>query len=291
MHFLRLRTLMTVISLTSIAASSAGCNSSETTTTSIEAANDTKHALPDTSASDPNNPPAAPTPPNYVTEVMLFNGVGISTSDWQTTEQIIKGEGLSYKLVNSAQLNAMSLDEMASFGMMLFPGGYGNQITNGLTADTRVRVRQAVRERGVSFLGICAGAWVTVGPDPGTKAASYGFAIVTGSILDLYLPGGYEPTAAMVDTTFADGDVRDLVWWGGPITPEWSDGVVARYETGDPAISQTWAGKGFVVVSGPHPEAPQGWRSTAGNDTDGLDYDIAVDLINAALRRQPLPVF
>jgi len=148
-----------------------------------------------------------------------------------------------------------------------------------------------VRERGVSFLGICAGAWVAVGPDPGEKAASYGFAVVTGSILNLFLPGGYEPVADIVKVSFPNGSSRNLVWWGGPYTPEWQHGVVARYDTGQPAISQTWAGNGFVIVTGPHPEAPQGWRSTAGNDPDGLDYDIATDLIEAALRRVPLPAF
>ncbi|MEW6056276.1 MAG: BPL-N domain-containing protein [Bdellovibrionota bacterium] len=254
--------------------------------------------LPDTSPSDPQNPnPDTPDSPpttndrEYTTDVLLFNGIGISTSDWQTTEQIIKSEGLSYRLVNSSQLNAMSLDQMTKFGLMVFPGGYGNQITNGLSSETRIRVRQAVRERGVSFLGICAGAWVTVGPDPGAKSASYGFAIVTGSILKLFLPGGRQPTADMVDVSFADGSKRNLVWWGGPYTPEWTGGVVARYDTGQPAISQTWAGKGFVIVSGPHPEAPQSWRNTAGYDSDGLDYAVAADLIQAALKRQPLPTF
>ena len=104
------------------------------------------------------------------------------------------------------------------------------------------------------------------------------------------ISGGKAPTAAMVDVKFADGSVRNLVWWGGPITPEWPGGVIARYETGDPAISQTWSGKGFVVVSSPHPEAPQGWRSTAGTDSDGLDDDVAIQLIRAALDQKPLEV-
>lgn len=272
-----------------------GCNSSN----DGAGGGNPQNVLPDTSSADPRNPgtTTAPSTPSsgdrsYSTDILLFNGIGISTSDWQTTEQIVQSEKFSYRLVNSAQLNAMSLDEMASFGLMIFPGGYGNQITDGLTAATRIKVRQAVRERGVSFLGICAGAWVAVGPDPGANAASYGFAIVPGNgLLDVYLPGGVEPVAAMVSVSFADGANRSLVWWGGPITPSWINGVVARYETGDPAISQTWAGKGFVVVSGPHPEAPQGWRTTAGYDSDGLDFDIAANLMHAALERKPLKTF
>lgn len=48
----------------------------------------------------------------------------------------------------------------------------------------------------------------------------------------------------------------------------WAGGVVARYSDGKAAISQAYSGKGFVVLSGPHPEAPQGWRNTAGNEPD-----------------------
>jgi glutamine amidotransferase-like uncharacterized protein len=223
---------------------------------------------------------------------LLFNGIGISTSDWQSTEQIVRNAGLSYQLVNSSQLDAMSVTDMAKFGVMIFPGGYGNQITEGVSATTGLNVRKAVRDYGVSFLGICAGAWVAVGPEWNTNnVAAYGFAVANGSFLQEYLPGGQEPTAAIVNVSFADSSKRNLVWWGGPITPNWTNGVVAKYITGDPAISETWSGKGFVIVSGPHPEAPDGWRATAGNDPDGLDFDIMTKLINSALSQKPLQTF
>lgn len=268
------------------------CNAPESNDTA--ASNAPTTTLPDTSNSDPSNPPPAngDETNSYTTDVLLFNGVGISTSDWQTTEQILKSNGFTYRLANSSQLNAMSLDQITSHGVMIFPGGYGNQISNGLTQATRLRLREAVRVHGVGYVGFCAGAWVAVDPEVDLdQVASYGFGIAEGAHLNLYHPNGSTPTADMVDVTFADGSHRDLVWWGGPYTSEWTNGVVARYKTGEPAISQTWAGKGFVVVSGPHPEAPQGWRNTAGSDSDGLDYDIAVDMIKAALNKQPLPAF
>jgi len=66
---------------------------------------------------------------------------------------------------------------------------------------------------------------------------------------------------------------------------------VARYDNGKPAISQTWFHNGFITISGPHPEAPQGWRNTAGQDPDGLDYDIMKSLIEATMARRTLPTF
>ncbi len=247
--------------------------------------------LPGTSQSDPKNPPISKEP-TYSIDVMVFNGTGVSTSDWQTTEQIVKSHGWSYRLVNSEQLNAMTLDEIAAFGVMIVPGGSGGTITRSLTAETQLRVRKAVRDRGVGYVGFCAGAWVAVGPEADTDGvASYGIAVAEGDVLPYYYPNGTTAQAVMAPVTFADQSMRYLVWWGGPATPEWRNGVVARYATGDPAISQTWSGKGYVVISGPHPEAPQGWRETAGYDSDGLDYDIAIDMITAALNKTSLRTF
>jgi len=247
--------------------------------------------LPDSSTQDPSNP--KPSSPSYSTQVLLFNGTGVSTSDWQSTESIIKNQGWSYQLVNSAELNAMSLEELSNFGVIIVPGGYGGTITSNLTTAARLRIRQAVRDYGVGYVGFCAGAWVAVGPEAeGRTVAGYGLAVAQGSVLPSYYPGGNSSlTAAMVPVTFPDGSSRQLVWWGGPSTPEWSQGVVGRYSTGQPAISETWAGKGLVVISGPHPEAPQSWRATAGTDSDGLDYKIAINMIQAAMNRQPLATY
>lgn len=57
------------------------------------------------------------------------------------------------------------------------------------------------------------------------------------------------------------------------------------------AISQTWTGLGFVIVSGPHPEAPVSWQYDSGVDPDGTDHDLAIKLIHSALYRQPMPVY
>ncbi len=265
------------------------CNSSENSVSK-----DPQTSVPpDTSSSDPANPKTDPVPvhPGYSTAVMIFNGSGVSTSDWQSTEAIVKSQGLSYQLVNSAQLNAMTLEQIESFGLMVVPGGEGGTIAAALTDATQLRVRQAVRDYGMGYVGFCAGAWIAVGPEADTNGvASYGLAVAKGDVLPSFDPPG-NPTATIVNVSFPNGSIRNLVWWGGPSTPEWPNGVVARYNTGAPAISETFSGKGYVVISGPHPEAPQGWRATAGNDSDGLDYDIAIAMFNAALTKQPLSVF
>jgi glutamine amidotransferase-like uncharacterized protein len=252
--------------------------------------------LPDAGSQDPQNPILSPGGnPGAFTDVMIYNGIGVSTSDWQATEEIVsshsrQGRGWTYRLVNSAELNAMSLEEIASFGVIVVPGGKGGTITSYLNSSTRLNLRRAVQEFGVGYVGFCAGAWIAVGPEADTpEVASYGLAVAEGVVLSTYWPDGNTSlTADIVPVTLQDGTVRNLVWWGGPSTPEWKlasgqSGVLGRYKTGQPAISQTVSGRGVVVISGPHPEAPQSWWATAGTDPDGLDWDLAERMIDGAL--------
>ena len=223
------------------------------------------------------------------TDVLLYNGTGVATSDWQTTESLIQSQGWSYELINSSELNAMTPEEIGSYALIVVPGGKGGTITSYLTPETRLNLRQAVQDQGVGYVGFCAGAWIAVGPEAQSSAtAAYGLAIAPGDVLSTYWPGGNTNlTADIVPITLENGALRSLVWWGGPATPEWSDpsfgsGVIGRYENGAPALSQTYSGKGLVVISGPHPEAPQGWWLTSGNDPDGLDWDLAISMMSAA---------
>lgn len=249
--------------------------------------------IPDSAPVDPLNAVEDTATLTTFPQVLLFNGMGISVSDWQSTEQIIKSMGLTYRLVNSTALTAMSLTDMQKFKLIVVPGGNSNVINSNLSLATRIRVKQAVRDGGVSFLGICAGAFAAVGIDTlSNTTAYYGFAVAQGNYLKTWYPGGNTSLIAAVPViSFADGTRRNIIWYGGPYTPEWTKGVVARYPDGKPAISQTWTGNGFVIVSGPHPEAPSNWQYDSGPDPDGLDHDIAKKLIRAALDRKPLPVY
>jgi glutamine amidotransferase-like uncharacterized protein len=274
-----------------------GCSKSDssngTTTPETQANPAPTSAIPDSSLTDPSNPIAQGTVLGTWPQILLFNGIGISTSDWQSLEQIIKSMGVTYQLVNSSALTAMSLTDMEQFKLILIPGGNSNTINSNLSLATRIRVKQAVRDGGVSYLGICAGAFAAVGIDTKSNTtAYYGFAVAQGSYLTEWYPQGNTSLIAAVPTiAFADGTHRSIIWYGGPFTPEWPGGVIARYPDGKPAISQTWTGMGFVIVSGPHPEAPPNWQYDSGPDPDGLDYDIAIKLIRATLDRKPLPTY
>lgn len=223
---------------------------------------------------------------------LIYRGAGANASDVTSIGRILTSHGVSYSTADHTRFNSMTVADFAMYKVIIFPGGDSNPMNDNLTGRTRLRVKQAIVQYGVGYTGFCAGAWMAVGPYQSISSIPYwGFGFVTGAYLKLYHPNGLTPMATMVPTKFASGDVRQLVWWGGPALPEIANSVVARYADGVPAIVAKWAGKGFVTITGPHPEAPQSWRDGLLNDTDGLDYDVAWRLIKAAIYKSPLETY
>lgn len=221
----------------------------------------------------------------YTTDVLIYAGDAAAYDDPEALAAIAESKGLTHQSVTSAELNQMSLDDLAKFGTIAWPGGYAGQMSDSLTAQTRDNIRRAVQERGVSFVGICAGAFIAVSPD-----TSWGLSIVKAETLPYYHLEDEGTDDAMVGIKLTQGSDRQLVWWGGPYLPEWQGGVIARYsDNNQPAIAQTWSGNGLVILSGPHPEAPENWRSKLGlSDSDGLDQEIAGQMLVAAAKQQPM---
>lgn len=228
-------------------------------------------------------------------QVLIYNGDSTAFGDAESLASILDQHQVSYQLASSEALNQMSLDEMAQYQLIIWPGGYAGQMSASLDASTREELRLAVNDRGVSFFGICAGAFIAVSPpkEAGEAGPSWGLSVLPApQLLDYYHLEDEGISEAMVDVLLPGNQSRSLVWWGGPKLPEVPNGVIARYpDTREPAITQTQAGKGFVILSGPHPEAPLDWRDKLGlDDPDGHDFDLAWSLAEAALHRQPLPV-
>jgi glutamine amidotransferase-like uncharacterized protein len=188
----------------------------------------------------------------------------------------------------------MSVDQLASVGVLIFPGGSGGTEADSLSSQTHANLRAAVQERGVGYVGFCAGAFIGEAPAPSPGGdVSYGLGVVDGPILDLWTPPD-NPNAEyeMTEQSFADGTTKDILWYGGPITPSGAGVVVAKYPNGQPSISQLRSGKGFVILSGGHPTADDAILSALGlTSTDGTHLDLVWKLFGAALSQTPLPAF
>lgn len=234
----------------------------------------------------------------FSTDAMVYNGDGAWSTEVTSLESILKSNGATYREVTSDDLNGMSAQDMSQYGAFVWPGGEGGTMSDSLTTATKANIREAVQSLGVNYIGFCAGSFVAVAPTPAPgKDPDYGIGVVNGPDLQYYqLEAQFEASGqtdiAMTEESFADGTKRDLVWYGGPVVPSGPNMVIAKYPTGDAAISQMKSGNGWVVLSGVHPAAPQSLIDEFGlNDPDGTSFDIAWKLLNDAIHVQPLPTF
>lgn len=235
-------------------------------------------------------PPPAPEARFYSTDALLFAGSGTWAAEVSSLRAILESKGASYQVVSSSELNALTLQELGEFGVLIFPGGSGGTQASSLKSATRERIRQAVQELGVGYTGFCAGAFIAVAPAPAPgRDVIYGLGVVDGPVLDYYELENQGVTASMTLLTLADGSTRDVLWYGGPVTPDRAGDVIARYPNGDAAISQMDSGKGFVVIAGGHPGVPASSKSALGlRDSDGDDFEITWQLIRAAMKHERL---
>lgn len=239
-------------------------------------------------------------PRHEAARVLLFEGDGAWQTEVLALKDILSSHDVNYDAMTTRELNRTGLEDLSRYATIVWPGGFGSQETESLSSETKANLRKAVMEKGVSWVGFCAGAFVAVNPAPAPgKDPEYGLSIVNDAMLKYYYledefvkQGKEHEDWAMVAETFADGSKRDILWYGGPVTPDVPGGVVAKYPTGEPAISQLWSGKGFVIVSAGHPTVLADTIAAFGlHDTDGSDQEVAWRLIDAAMKRTPLTAF
>lgn len=158
------------------------------------------------------------------------------------------------------------------------------QFTPALRGTLSTYLRQGGR-----YLGICGGAYI----------ASLGWheedRFVDGLALVPAESDSYEEDfEAKIHPVTWLGEVRQMYYQAGPTftlkaSPERVVGL-AYFADQQPAALMSSYGKGKVAVSGPHPEAPDAWRTEAlrGEQMDD-NIDLALQLLRDLLADQPLP--
>jgi glutamine amidotransferase-like uncharacterized protein len=214
--------------------------------------------------------------------ILLFKGIGTSPNDVAAFERLLNDAGLGYATADSRQLDAMSGSQLGSHRLLIVPGGNFEQIGRGVAPATSVAVRSAV-EAGLNYLGVCAGAFFA-GDSPYN-----GLNLTQGVRFGFYSLESRGVRKAAVSIARAESRTLDHYWEDGPQLAGWGE-VVAKYPDGAPAVVQGRAGKGWVVLSGIHPEAPESWRHGLRFSTPAEESNaFAAALIAAALDGARLP--
>ena len=217
-----------------------------------------------------------------VAPILLFNGTGTSPNDVAALEAVLNRNDLSYSTANSAQLNEMDESQLRGYRLLVIPGGNFIHIGKGLTSSTTATIRGAV-QNGLNYLGICAGGFFA--GDSGFN----GLNLTSGVRFRFYSAEDRGIRKAAVAIAAAGAPTLDHYWEDGPQFTGWG-AAVGKYPDGTPAVVEGTFGRGWVVLSGVHPEAPASWRRgmifTTPVDADNA---YAATLIRAALNRIVLP--
>jgi biotin protein ligase-like protein len=214
--------------------------------------------------------------------ILLFNGAGTSANDVNAIETILKNNKLRYSTVDSRQLNSMTESQLLHSQLLIIPGGNFIEIGDGLSPDTFATVRSAI-ERGLNYLGICAGAILAGHKDVNCLN------LTSGVKFDFYADVNRGVHKNVVTIVTAHGENLDQYWEDGPQLNGWGK-VVSKYPDGSAATVQGALGKGWVILCGFHPEAPESWRSDMDFATPVSSSNAyAVAIIEAALQHRELP--
>jgi hypothetical protein len=216
--------------------------------------------------------------------ILLFSGTGTSPNDVAAIETLLEQSRISYSTASSAQLDAMSAAPLRAYRLIIVPGGDFTRIGIGLKKETAAKLRDAV-QHGVSYLGICAGAFFA------GRSPYNGLNLTSGVQFGFYSAEARGIRKAAVPVSGAGTPTLDQYWEDGPQLTGWG-GVVGRYPDGTPAVVQGRSGDGWIILTGIHAEAPESWRGGMDFTTPvSADHAYAITLIRAALERRPLPHF
>ena len=214
--------------------------------------------------------------------ILLFNGTGTSPGDVAAIESILRDNHLDYTTADTRQLCSLGPRDYRTHRLMIVPGGNFIVMGDHLTPGAASNLHDAVAG-GLNYLGICAGAFLA-GDIPHNS-----FNLTSGVRFPFYSVVNRGIMKTTVPITFPNMPASDHYWESGPQLSGWGD-VVARYPDGTPAVAQGAVGKGLVLLSGIHPEAPDSWRRGMKFRTPAADDQAyALTLIRAALNATPLP--
>jgi glutamine amidotransferase-like uncharacterized protein len=212
--------------------------------------------------------------------ILLFNGIGASPNDVAAVEAILKDNHLSYSAATSAQLNRMGQSQIRRYRLLIVAGGNFVEMGKSLTPGATANIREAV-EDGLNYLGICGGGFLAGKYDPPYN----GLNLTSGVRFGFYAAEAQGIRKSAVPIAVVGGPTLDQYWEDGPEFTGWG-AVAGKYPDGTPAIVEGSCGRGWVILSGVHPEAPASWRHGMTFHTPAaVDNAYAGTLIRAALNR------
>lgn len=187
-------------------------------------------------------------------KILLFNGTGTTATDVAAVEDLLTSLKLAYKTANSSQMDGLTQAQLETYKLLIVPGGNSITIGHNLSKSATNNIHNAVVTGGLHYLGVCAGSFF------GGYSIYNGLNLTSGVWFNLYPNSGKGTGKTAVEISYPSGTKLDQYWQDGPQLNGWGK-VVGKYPSGAPAIVEGASGKGWVLLSGIHAEAPANWRT------------------------------
>jgi glutamine amidotransferase-like uncharacterized protein len=214
-------------------------------------------------------------------KILIYRGAGGCTSCAAAAARAVRGLHMKVQYVSADNVTPAVFKNAV---MWVQPAGNAISAAGALGTQRMGMIRDFVKQGG-GYLGFCAGAFLA-DSTVDDSGAIHGIGL---------LPF---PTADYVVNQTTNIDMVWLNWRGahrhvffnGGATFEIGSSkrlvdVIATYSVdAKPAVIRMAYGRGRVVLSGAHPEAPQAWKDANNvKDQDGSDLDLANQLAKFAL--------
>lgn len=222
--------------------------------------------------------------PSSTAQILLFNGSGTSSSDVSAVGSLLSSLKLVYSTANTNQIEGMSQTQLEGYQLLIVPGGNSVTIGNSLSTSATTNIHNAVINGGLHYLGVCAGAFF------GGYSKYNGLNLTHGVWFKPYANNGNGTGKTAIEIFYPDGLPQlDQYWQDGPQLDSWGE-IVGKYPDGNSAIVEGTSGKGWVVLSGIHAEAPASWRTGMKfTTTVAVDNTYFETMVLAALNGTALP--
>lgn len=222
--------------------------------------------------------------PSKVSKVLVYQGPGGCKSCAEAAARSAEHRSFKVVYVGPSEVTA---DIFKGAIAWIQPAGDGIKAAEALGAEKMALIKNYVNQGG-AYLGFCAGAFLadTIVDDFGKV---HGIGLLPFSSADYHV--NQDDNIDMVWTEWL-GKKRHIFFNTGatfeiPNSMKRDIHVLATYaKDNKPATLSFSLGKGMVVVSGAHPEAPAAWLTKFKvKDLDGSDLDLAQELFDIATKK------
>lgn len=233
-----------------------------------------------------SEPPQPVSPSREAPVALVYRGPASCDGCPEAAAALLQASDHGFEVVlvgpgEEMDVTAQALDDAALY---VQPGGDGtvDRAMEVLGEDWSAAITEFVDDGG-RYLGFCMGAYLA-GSDPGVGLLSPGD---TGRYIE----------AAGAEITTTDDAVISVLWEGerrlqfaqdpAYIVPSGVAGeqILSTFDNGLANALMRPYGEGMVAVVGTHPEADRTWYTDGlwEQDTDGLDRDAALQLLDAVM--------